>query len=42
VWFNTSNGNFNADEVNLANGNAGWNNNLSNTNPVVVCVGPSG
>jgi hypothetical protein len=41
VWFNTDNGNFNADEVNLSSGND-WNNNLTNTNPVVACVGPSG
>jgi hypothetical protein len=37
VNFN-SNGNFNADNVNLANGNDNWNDNVTNATPVVACV----
>jgi hypothetical protein len=37
VNFNST-GYFNADVVNLANWNDDWGNNLTNTNPVTVCV----
>jgi hypothetical protein len=36
--FNGANGNFNADEVNLANGNDNWDNIVTNDAPVSVCV----
>jgi hypothetical protein len=38
VGFNGDNGNFNADGVNLANGDDNWDNNVTNDNPVAVCV----
>jgi hypothetical protein len=39
VGFDTSNGSFFADGVNLSSG-SDWSYSLANTNPVVACVGP--